>query len=103
MSLPHALGLPYPRYLLVLARRTVLMWVLARVFVFCFLVLVVRVDPGSAVRQSVFGSPALFVWLDRRFYHEILLPANLGSAEGWFWFVSAAVAVGLDLLAAVVL
>ena len=103
MSLAHALGLPFPRYLLVIARRTLLMWVLARLFVFCYLLLVVAADAGSALRQPVLGSPALFVWLDRRFYHETLLPANLGGAEVWLWLVSAAVAIGLDVLAAIVL
>jgi hypothetical protein len=103
MPLPHSLSLPYPGYLAIVARRTAVMWLLARIFVFAYLVLVVRVDPAYALRQPVLGAPALFIWLDRRFYHETLLPANLGAAEVWFWIVSLAAALGLDLAAAIVL
>jgi hypothetical protein len=103
MSLVHTLGVPYPAYLLTVVRRTLVMWVLARLLVFVFLWLVVMVGAGSALRQPVLGAPAVFVWLDRRFYHEVLLPANLGSAEIWFWLAALAAAVGMDVAAALVL
>lgn len=103
VSLTRALGLPYPAYLRVAFWRTVLMWALARLFVFSFLALGLRVGLEESLRQPVLGLPALFVWLDRRFYHELLLPANLGASELWFWAVSLSTALTLDVAAAILL
>lgn len=79
------------------------MWVLARTFVFAFLVFMAVASPGEAIRQPVLGAPALFVWLDRRFYHETLLPANLGTAPAWLWLIPLLLALGLDVIVALLI
>lgn len=103
MSRLHALGIPYPRYLLVVVRRTAVMWLVTRLFVCMFVWIVFIPDFAVAIRQPVLGLPALFVWLDRRFYREVLLPANLGTEGVWLNGASLACALGLDVLAGMIL
>ncbi|HET8654496.1 MAG TPA: hypothetical protein VFL93_03095 [Longimicrobiaceae bacterium] len=101
-SLPHALRLPYPGYLAVVVRRSAVTWLLVRLF--CFIVLgVILSDFSASVRQPTWGVPALLVWLDRRRFHELLLHANLGASELWFWAASLATVFALDTAAAIVL
>ena len=99
MSIAQRLRLPFPGYLRTVASRTLWMWLLCRALVFVVLFFTTPAGFEASLRQPVLGVPALFVWLDRSFYHERLLPLNLGAAEGWFWAVSFAVALALDGLA----
>jgi hypothetical protein len=100
MPLVHSLRLPYPPYLRIIVRRSAVLWLLVR------LLLVVALLPfvgREAVHQATWGVPVLLVWLDRRFFRELLLPANLAASELWFWGASLGVVGGLDVLAAVLL
>jgi hypothetical protein len=102
MKLSHALYLPYPGYLGTVARRSILMWLLLRLLLFVFLLVATR-SSSVAIRVPTFGMPVLFVRLDRQLFRELLLPANLGASELWFWAVSLSVVLGLDLAAALLL
>ena len=102
MRLCGGAGLPDPVYLRFLALRTALTWLLVRAVLF----VVVWLLTGSAsiaIRQPSLGLPALLVWFDRRHFREILLPANLGVRESWIGGACLTVAIGLDLLAALLL
>ena len=106
MTTAERLHLPYPAYLRFIAWRSGVIWLLVRVALFLMVLFVSGFVPTSfldALRQPSYGLPAILVWLDRRFFHEILLSANLGGWEGWIWVVSLAVSLGLDLLAAAIL
>lgn len=77
------------------------MWILLRLLVFVLLFLLIGIE--AAAHQPLMGVPAVLVWLDRRIFREELLPANLGAAEGWFWAASIITAIGLDVVAELVL
>lgn len=97
----HTLRLPHPAYLRTVILRSALMWLLVRLFMVAALWVVIGFE--AALHQPSLGVPALLVWLDRRFFREQLLPANLGASEFWFWTSSLTVVLSLDLLAAVLL
>lgn len=102
MTIGGGRGLPDPVYLRFLVLRTALIWLLVRAGLFV-LVWFLTGSVATAVRQPSLGLPALLVWVDRRHFREILLPANLGIRESWLGGASLAVALGLDLLAALAL
>ena len=101
MNQREALYLPYPGLLVSTALKTALLWLLLRLM---FLVIFwLLAQPEAGLHQPGLGIPAVLVWLDRRFYHEQLLPANLGASEVWFWGTALVVALGLDVGAGLLL
>lgn len=101
MNPREALYLPYPGSLVSTALKSALLWLLLRL---TFLVIFSLLEqPEAGLHQPSLGIPAVLVWLDRRFYHEQLLPANLGASQLWFWATSLFVALGLDVGAALLL
>jgi hypothetical protein len=93
-----ALRLPYPGYLVRVVRMSAGMWLLVRLFAFLVVALATEVSLDAAI-QATYGIPALLVWIDRKRSHELLLHANLGASELWFWGVSLASALALDFAA----
>lgn len=87
MKRSASLGLPYPGYLWILLRKSVLMWLLVALLLF---VLFKTAIPSL-------GVPALLVWLDRRHAREQLLQWNLGASDIWLWGVPLLTAGVLDL------
>lgn len=55
--------------------------------------------PGRAARAVLVVLAAVLVWWDRRRFHELLLPDNLGAWPGWFWTASLLAALATDLAA----
>ena len=101
MNLREPLYLPYPPFLTATALKSALLWLLLRLM---FLVIFWLLEqPEAGLHQPSLGIPALLVWLDRRFYHEQLLPANLGASELWFLGTALVVALGLDAAAGLLL
>ena len=105
-----SLRLPYPPYLWKVIRRSVGIWLLVRI-AYAFLMLAMALfgllspadgsalalHPGGAARALLVAFAAALVWWDRRRFHELLLPANLGTWPGWFWAASLLVGLVLDV------
>lgn len=96
MELARALRLPYPRYLATVVFRSAALWLLLRLFLavglFYFL------GPAALLIPAT-GIPAVLVWIDRRNARELLLHANLGASELWFWAAALLPALLLDVAA----
>jgi hypothetical protein len=95
------LGLPYPPYLWLIVRQSVLLWLLTRVLTSLVLFLAsgdasVALHPGWTTRAFLIVAAALLVWWDRRRSHELLLHAALGASPGWFWAASLLAACATD-------
>lgn len=102
---------PYPLYLLVVVRRTVGIWLLARIAYGVVLlagmaffnlipsaeVIDLVLHPAWPARALLVALGAGLVWWDRKRFHELLLPANLGAWSGWFWTASLLTALVLDV------
>jgi hypothetical protein len=101
MKLSHALYLPYPGYLGRVVRRSILMWLLLRMMLIVLFAWLGGFN--EALRVPTYGMAALLVRIDRQLFRELLLPANLGASELWFWAVSLSVVIGLDLAATLLL
>jgi hypothetical protein len=93
-----ALRLPYPGYLLRVIRMSAGMWFLVRLLAFLVVALATHLGLTAAI-QATYGIPALLVWIDRKRSHELLLHANLGASELWFWGVSLVAVFALDFAA----
>lgn len=111
---PHrvvaSIRLPYPPYHWKVIRRSAGMWLLVRIaYVFVLMAVVVfgllpsaegtalAIHPLWVTRVLLVALTAVFVWLDRRRSHELLLPANLGAWPGWFWTASLLTGLVLDM------
>ncbi|MQA92677.1 MAG: hypothetical protein GEU90_21050 [Gemmatimonas sp.] len=106
-----SIGLPYPRYLGTVIRRSVLVWLLVRITYVVVLMAGVLsfgllslpegisagLHPAWTIRVFLVMVAAFLVWWDRRRSHELLLHANLGAAPGWFWTASLLTALVLDV------
>ena len=106
-----SIRLPHPPYLWRVVRRSVGMWLLVRtayvvVLMACvaFLGLLpfaegiaAALHPAWAARALLVAIAAVLVWWDRRRFHELLLPANLGVWPGWFWTASLLAGLVLDV------
>lgn len=107
----HRVGLPYPPYLRQVIRRSVWTWVLVRILSIVVIiaaaafldflppdqVIAAALHPAWAIRIGLVALAAALVWIDRRRFHELLLPANLGVWPGWFWIASLLAAAVLDV------
>lgn len=105
------LRLPYPPYLWKVFRRGAGIWLLVRIaYVMVFIagaaffgllspaeVIALALHPVPAARAVLVALAAVLVWWDRRRFHELLLPANLGAWPGWFWTASLLAALVLDV------
>lgn len=103
--------LPYPPYLWRVVRRGAGIWLLVRsAYVVVLMVGVGAFDlfpsaegaalvvhPSGATRAALVTITAILVWWDRRRSHELLLSANLGAWEGWFWTASLLGALAMDM------
>ena len=105
-------GLPYPHDLQRVACDSARLWLLVRVSYAVFLLLAslfglllfpegisAALHPGWPARILLIGLTGFLVWLDRRHSHELLLHANLGVSESWFWGVSMVSAAIVDATA----
>lgn len=107
-----SIRLPYPPYLWKVIRRSVGIWLLARSAYVVVLVtgaaffgllppaevIALVLHPLWATRAVLVALAAVGVWWDRRRFHELLLPANLGAWPGWFWTASLLTALALDVV-----
>jgi hypothetical protein len=97
---PDSIGIPYPPYLWIVVRHSVVMWLLVRLMVsvlFAFGAgLSAVLHPAGTTRIFIIVITAFLVWWDRRRSHELLLHANLGAWPGWFWAASLLTAAVLD-------
>lgn len=77
------------------------MWVLSRLLFFFILLIGVGVagalHPTAVTHVILAVTTSFFVWWDRRRARELLLHANLGAAEPWFWIASLLTASLMDL------
>jgi hypothetical protein len=96
-----ALGLPYPPYLWLVVRQSMVIWLLVRVLILLLLAAATDVSialhPGFTTRAFLVVVTALLVWWDRRRSHELILHAELGASPGWFWAASLLTACAMDL------
>jgi len=107
----ESIRLPYPPYLWKVVRRSAGIWLLVRTaYVVVFMAGVAFfgllppaegiaqvLHPGWATRAVLVVLAAVLVWWDRRRFHELLLPANLGAGSGWFWTASLLTALASDM------
>ncbi len=97
----ESLGFPYPPDFWRVVRISALFWVLSRLVIASILALSggtsAALQLSWSARALLVVLTAILVWWDRRRAHELLLHANLGAAEGWFWAGSAATAAVLDV------
>ncbi len=102
------LRFPYPPYLREVIGRSVALWVAVRImYVVVLLVgaasmargeaLGFALNPAWPTRMLLVALVASLVWWDRRRSHELLLPANLGTAPAWFVVASLATGAVLDV------
>jgi hypothetical protein len=97
-SLFRYLGFPYPPYALRIMGRTVLMWLLLKLFFLALFPIFRVMGPLSAILLPSFGVPALLVFIDRVRAQERLLQANLGASGWWLGVPSLGICLALDAL-----